>query len=78
MNVNGVADTDTNEWSGHLAVKCPVAECRCFREPALLLNGEQIKSDGLWVSLADRRKEIGRFARNVSFNECLRHNHGRY
>ena len=47
MNVDGVADANANERSRHFAIEGPVAECRCFCEPAFLLDREQIEPDGL-------------------------------
>ena len=78
MNVNGIADADANEWAGYLAVKRPVAECGRFREPAFLFNGEEVEPDGLGVSFAERRRQIGRFAGNVGFDQRLRRSYGRY
>ena len=78
MNVNGVANADAKERSGHFAIECPVAECRRFGEPAFLLNSEQIEPDGLWISFTDRRWKVGGLTRNVGFDQRLRRKYGRH
>src|SRR6478735_9895952 len=78
MVVDGVANANADEGSRHFAIEGPVAERGCFREPAFLLNGEQIEPDGLWISFADRWRKIGRFARNVGFDQRLRCKERRY
>ena len=43
-----------------------------FGEPAFELDGQQIDAHGLRLALADRRRQVGRLARNVGFDQRLR------
>jgi hypothetical protein len=44
MDVDGVANANADEGSRYFAIESPVAERGGFREPAFLLNGEQIEA----------------------------------
>src|SRR5260370_30246252 len=78
MEVNRDAHANANERSRYFSIESPVAECRRLCEAPFLFDGEQIKPYGLWISLADRRRKIGRFARNVGFDQRLCRGHRRY
>jgi hypothetical protein len=69
MDINCIAHANANERSRYFSIKSPVAECRRLCEATFLFDGEQIKPYGLWISLADRRRKIGGFARNVGFDQ---------
>ena len=72
MDVDGVADAHADERPGHLAVERPVAEGRALGQPALDFDAEQIDAHGLRLALADRRRQVGRFARDVGLDHRLR------
>ena len=71
-DIDGVADTNAQEWTRHLAVECPVAKRRAFGEAAFQLNRRQIDADGLRCPLANRRRQIGCNFGNVSLDQRLR------
>ena len=59
-DIDGVADTNAQEWTRHFAVESPVAKRRAFGEPAFQFHRRQIDADGLRRPLADRRRQIRR------------------
>ena len=72
MNVDGVADTHPDEGARHLAVEGPIAERRCLREPTFELDAQQVDTNGLRVALADRRRHVRGFSRDIGFHDRLR------
>jgi hypothetical protein len=71
MDVDGVADPDADERTGYLAVERPVAEGRALGQPPFDFDADEIDPHGLRFALADRRRQVGRFARDVGFDQGL-------
>ena len=72
MDFDRVADAHAQERARHLAVERPVAEGGAVGQPAFDLDGHQIDAHGLRVALADRRRQVGRIARDVGLDQRLR------
>ena len=73
VHLDRIADADAQHRTWHLAVESPLAECRSFRESRLKLYGDEIDPHRLRSPVADRRRNVRRFLRDVGFNHGLRH-----
>ena len=72
MNVDRVADAHAKEGARHLSVECPVAKRGAFGQPPFDFDGKQIDAHRLRVAFCDRRRQVGRFARNIRLDQSLR------
>ena len=59
-HIDGIADANAQERTGHFAVEGPVAKRRAFGEAAFQFHSRQIDVDGLRRPLGDRRRQVRR------------------
>ena len=70
-HIHGVADANAQHRSGDAAVERPIAERGAFREAAFEFNRIEIDPHRLRRPVADRRRNLGRFLRDVGFDQDL-------